>query len=170
MDQKYQRWVAALGLGVGGAFGMAGSFAPTATLRSVAWGIDGVALVIASALLVVIQLRKNRDFMAAGFLVFAIGQGLVLSTAGVNPPDAAPTFGAGASLWAAGLALVSASRGFPVVVRLLGLAATVLFAIVATQIFMGVRIDATSSPLPSLAYPLFVATMLGWIWSLLREK
>ena len=170
MDQKYQRWLAALGLGVGGALGMAGSFAPSTALRGLAWGIDGVALVIASALLIVIQLRANRDFMAAGFLVFAIGQGLVLSTAAVNPPDAAPSFGAGAGLWAAGLGLVSASGGFPIIVRLLGFAAAVLFAIVAAQIFLDVRIDATSSPLPSLAYPVLVATMIGWIWSVLRGK
>lgn len=170
MNRKYQRLLVALGLGVGGAFGMAGSFAPTPALRGLAWGIDGVALIIASALLVVIELKNNRDLMAAGFLVFAIGQGLILSTAAVNPPDAAASFGAGCGLWAAGLGLVSASGGFPIIVRLLGFAAAILFAIVATQIFVGVRIDATSSPLPSLAYPVLVATMIGWIWAVLRAK
>ena len=170
MDQKHQRWVAAVGLGVGGALGMAGTFAPTDALRGLAWGIDGVSLVIASAVLAVMQMRNCRDILAAGFLVFAIGQGLVLSTAAVNPADAAPTFGAGVGLWAAGLALVSAPKGYPVVVRLLGFAASILLAIVAIQIFLGVHIDAKSSPLPFFAYPVLVATMLGWIWSLLREK
>lgn len=170
MDQKYQRWLAALGLAVGGALGMAGSFAPTDALRGLAWGIDGVSLVIASALLVVIQMRNGRDLLAAGFLVFAIGQGLVLSTAAVNPADAAPTFGAGVGLWAAGLTLVSAPSFYPIIVRLLGLAASVLLAIVAVQIFIGVHVDAKSSPLPFFAYPVLVATMIGWIWSLLRAK
>lgn len=170
MDQKHQRLLAALGLGVGGALGMAGSFAPNDALRGLAWGIDGVSLVIASALLVVIHMRHGRDLLAGGFLVFAIGQGLVLSTAAVNPADAAPTFGAGVGLWAAGLALVSASSFYPVIVRLLGLAASVLLAIVAVQIFVGVQVDARSSPLPFFAYPVLVATMIGWIWSLLRTK
>jgi hypothetical protein len=170
MDQKYQRLLAAFGLGLGGALGMAGSFAPTDALRSLAWGIDGVSLVIASALLVIMQMRNGRDLLAAGFLVFAIGQGLVLSTAAVNPADAVPTFGAGVGLWAAGLALVSAPNSYPVIVRLLGLAASLLLAIVAVQIFIGVHIDALSSPLPFFAYPVLVATMIGWIWSLLRAK
>ncbi|HVY84387.1 MAG TPA: hypothetical protein VG943_04585 [Caulobacterales bacterium] len=170
MDQRYQRLLAALGLGLGGVLGMAGSFAPTDALRGLAWGIDGVSLVIASALLVVIQIRNGRDLLAAGFLVFAIGQGLVLSTAAVAPAEAAPTFGAGAGLWAAGLALVSAPSFYPVIVRLLGFAAAILLAIVAVQIFIGVHVAATSSPLPFFAYPVLVATMVGWIWSLLRTK
>jgi len=69
-------------------------------MRGLAWGIDGVSLVIASALLVLMHMRSGRDLLAAGFLVFAIGQGLVLATAAVNPADAAPTFGAGVGLWA----------------------------------------------------------------------
>ena len=170
MDQKYQRWLAALGLGVGGALGMAGTFAPTDALRGLAWGIDGVSLVIASTLLVIMHMRNGHDLLAAGFLVFAIGQGLVLATAAVNPAGAAPTFGAGVGLWAGGLALVSAPSFYPVIVRLLGLAASILLAIVAVQIFVGVPVDAKSSPLPFFAYPVLVATMIGWIWSLLRAK
>lgn len=170
MDQKNQRWLAALGLGVGGALGMAGSFAPTDALRGLAWGVDGVSLVIASALLVVMHMRNGRDGVAAGFLVFAIGQGLILSTAATAPADAGATFGAGVGLWAAGLALVSAPNFYPLIVRLLGLAAAVLLAIVAVQIFRGAPLDATTAPLPSLAYPVLVATMVGWIWSLLRTK
>jgi hypothetical protein len=115
-------------------------------------------------------MRNGRDLLAAGFLVFALGQGLVLATAAVNPAEAAPTFGAGVGLWAAGLALVSAPSFYPIIVRLLGLAASVLLAIVAVQIFLGIPVDATSSPLPFFAYPVLVATMIGWIWSLLRAK
>jgi hypothetical protein len=170
MDQKHLRLLAALGLGVGGALGMAGSFAPTDALRGLAWGIDGVSLVIASAILVIIQFRNGRDLLAAGFLVFAIGQGLVLSTAAVSLAVAAPTFGAGVGLWAAGLALVSAPNGYPVIVRLLGITASFLLAIVSVQIFIGAEIDAMSSPLPFFAYPVLVATMIGWIWSLVWAR
>src|SRR5262249_4863937 len=153
MNQKKQRVLGGLCFGLGGALGVAGSFAPTDALRGLAWGIDGVSLVVASALLFVMHMRNGRDLLGAGFFVFSICQGLTLSTAAVNPADAAPTFGAGVGLWAAGLALVSAPSFYPVIVRLLGLAASVLLAIVAVQIFIGVHIDATSSPLPFFAYP-----------------
>ncbi|MBM3487958.1 MAG: hypothetical protein FJX67_15220 [Alphaproteobacteria bacterium] len=69
-----------------------------------------------------------------------------------------------------GLALVSAPSFYPVIVRLLGLVASILFAIVAVQTFVGVPVDAKSSPLPFFGYPVLVATMIGWIWSLLRAK
>lgn len=169
MDQVNQRWLAACCLGLGAALGMAGTFAPTDALRGVAWGIDGLSLVIASVLLAVMQFRRGHDLLATGFLVFAAGQGLVLSTAAVSPAAASPTFGAGVGLWAAGLALVSVPRVYPVIVRLLGLAASALFIIVAVQTFLGLPVDAMSSPLPFFAYPVLVATMLGWIWSLLRD-
>jgi hypothetical protein len=170
MSQKIQRMLAAVSLAVGAALGMAGTFAQSDALRGLLWGIDGISLVIASSILAVIQIRDSRDLLAAGFMVFAIGQGLILSTAAVDPAEAAPTFGAGAGLWAAGLVLASVPGGFPLIVRLLGIFAAVLFAIVATQIFFGSPIDATTSPLPALAYPILVATMIGWIWWLLRAK
>lgn len=170
MNHRYQILLAALGLAVGGALGMAGSLTQTDALRGLAWGLDGVSLVTASSLLVIIHMRNGHDLLAAGFLVFAIGQGLILSTAAVDPADAAPSFGAGAGLWAAGLVIVSVPSGFPVIVRLLGLFAAILFAAVAAQIFVGTPVDATTSPLPTLAYPILVATMIGWIWSLLRAR
>jgi hypothetical protein len=64
-------------------------------------------------------------------------------------------------LWAAGLALTSVSRVFPVVVRLLGLAAAVLFASTGCRIFAGTEITALSQPLPFFAYPVLVATFVG---------
>jgi putative tryptophan/tyrosine transport system substrate-binding protein len=46
-------------------------------------------------------------------------------------------------------------------------AALVLFAATAVLIFAGVQvIMPTTSPLPFYAYPVFVATLGGWIWSL----
>ena len=47
MNDKSLRVLASIGLIVGGALGTAGTFAPSASLRGLAWGIDGVALVIA---------------------------------------------------------------------------------------------------------------------------
>src|SRR2546422_104215 len=50
VNDKGLRVLASVGLAVGGVFGMAGTFAPSAFLRGLAWGIDGVGLVMAGAL------------------------------------------------------------------------------------------------------------------------
>jgi len=105
--------LAAAGLAVGGVFGLAGTFAPSAALRGLAWGIDGLALVMASALLTLRYYRHNEDMVAAGFLVFAIGEGLIVSGAAMDLAASVPSFGAGAGLWAVALALISVPRGFP---------------------------------------------------------
>lgn len=79
LSDKGLRRLASGGLAVGGVLGIAGTFAPSASLRGLAWGIDGVGLVMASALLTLAFYRKGRDLVASGFLVFMLGQGLILS-------------------------------------------------------------------------------------------
>ena len=70
---------------------MAGSFAPSDALRGLAWGIDGVSLVIASALLSVLFYRKGEDIVAAGYIVFAVGQGLVVSGSAMSLAASTPS-------------------------------------------------------------------------------
>ena len=170
MNDRNHNIIACVGLAVGGLFGMAGTFAPTPALRGLAWGLDGVALIVASALLTVRFFRIGHDFIAAGFLVFAVGQGLVLSGAAMELAASVPGFGAGTATWAAALALISLPRYFPILVRGLGLLAALLFVVTAAQIFAGVPLLPTTRPLPFFAYPVFVATFVGWIVTLLRAK
>ena len=169
MNDKSLRILASIGLAVGGALGMAGSFAPSASLRGLAWGIDGVALVMASALLAVLFFRRGQDIVAAGFLVFAVGEGVILQGAAMDLAASVPSFGAGTILWAMALALISSQRVFPCVVRGLGIAAAIMFAVVAVRIFTGTPLSPLSRPLPFFAYPVFVATFVGWIWTLLKS-
>ena len=56
----------------------------------------------------------------------------------------------------------------PLAVRLLGFLAALLFAVTAVQIFAGVQVTPLTSPLPFVGYPVLVATLVGWIWTLLR--
>ena len=168
MNDKPLRVLASIGLAVGGLLGMAGTFAPSASLRGLAWGIDGVGLVMASALLTVQFNRKGQDLVASGFLVFTVGEGIILSGAATDLAASVPSFGAGTGLWAVALVLISVPRSFPLVVRLLGLVAAIMFAATAGRIFAGVQILPTSSPMPFYAYPVFVATFFGWIWTLLK--
>ncbi|MER8511740.1 hypothetical protein NKH47_02125 [Mesorhizobium sp. M1060] len=66
--------VAALGLAIGGAFGLAGTFVASAPLRETLWAIDGAALVVATALLTMKYQRLGNDCVAAGFLTFLAGE------------------------------------------------------------------------------------------------
>jgi hypothetical protein len=168
VDDKHLRILASVGLAVGGVLGLAGTFVPSASLRGLAWGIDGLGLVMASALLTLVFYRRDQDLVASGFLVFAVGEGIILSGAATDLAASVPSLGAGAGMWAVALALISIPRAFPLIVRLLGLGTAILFAATAGQIFAGVQILPTSSPLPFYAYPLFVATFVGWIWTLLK--
>jgi hypothetical protein len=75
--------------------------------------LDGTALIVATALLTIHHLRRGHDVVAAGFLVFVVGEGLILSTAAMDLAASTPSFGAGVALWAASLALVSAPSVMP---------------------------------------------------------
>jgi hypothetical protein len=155
--------LASLGLALGAVFGLAGNFAPSASLRGLAWGIDGLGLVMASALLALTYFRRGQDLVAAGFLVFLVGQSIIVSGAAMDLASSVPSFGAGVGMWALALGLISAPDVFPFVVRLLGLTSSALFATTAVRIFTGAPILPTSQPLPFYIYPLFVATLIGWI-------
>src|ERR1700735_1034838 len=148
MNDRSLRVMASVGLAVGGALGMAGAVPPAASLRGLAWGIDGIALVLACSLLALRFFRMRQDIVAAGFLVFAIGECLLVSGAAMDLVRSTPSFGAGVGLWAAGLALISFPRVFPMIVPLLGPAAALLFAATALRIFAGVQITAVSPPVP----------------------
>ena len=170
MNDKLLKILASIGLGLGGVLGMAGTLAPTESLRGLAWGIDGIALVMACSLLTLRFFRLGQEMAAAGFLVFAIGEGLLVSGAALDLARSTPSFGGGVGLWAAGLVLISSPHAFPLAVRLLGFAAALLFAATAILIFAGADITALSQPLPFLAYPVLVATFVGWIVTLLRDS
>jgi len=168
VTENTSRLVSSGGLLVGSVLGMAGTFAPSAPLRGLLWGLDGTALVVATALLTIHYFRKGDDVVAAGFLVFVAGQAVITSTAAMDLAIGRPVFGAGAALWAASLFLLSAPRAAAPWVRVAGVVAAVLFLIVAVRLFLGHALTALSAPLPSFAYPFLVATLVGWAWERYR--
>ena len=170
MTSKRLRGVAAAGLAIGALLGMAGSFAPSAALRGVAWGIDGIAIVVGSALLAVHHLREGNDQLAAGFLVFLAGETLIVSGSAVELAASAPVFAAGAGLWSAALALISTSPAMPAFVRATGAIASVLLAVTAVRIFAGGALTPLSQPLPFFAYPFLAITLFGWAWVHVRSR
>lgn len=169
MSDARLRLIAAIGLVVGAVLGMAGTFAPSASLRGLSWGVDGIALIVAAALLTIHHVRQGNDVAAAGFLVFAVGEGLILSGAAMDLVASAPSFAAGVGLWAASLVLVSADRVMPRPIRGVGLVGAILFAVVAVQMFSGRALTPLSRPLPFFAYPVLAATLFGWAWAHYRH-
>jgi hypothetical protein len=158
------------GLAAGAVFGIAGTMVADAPVRQVFWGIDGVGLVVATTLLAIRALRAGHDMMAAGFLVFALGEAVLVSGNPAGLAAAVPSFGGGVALWAAGLLMVSGPAVLPGWVRAAGVVAAVLFTVVAVRIHQGEALVATAAPLPSLAYPPLVLTFVGWIVALLQRR
>jgi hypothetical protein len=160
--------VAAVGLALGGVFGLIGTVVTEQNVRAVSWGLDAVGLVVATCLLAVKFFRAGNDFVAAGFLVFAIGEGVMLSGTAGSLAASVPAFAAGTALWSAALLLTSVPSEFAIWVRLAGIIGSILFAITAARIFWGEQVLPISSPLPFFAYPFLVLAFVGWIWKLLK--
>jgi hypothetical protein len=162
--------IAAIGLGTGGAFGLAGTFVGQAAIRQELWGVDAIGLIVATALLALKYFRRGDECVAAGFLVFTVGESLLLSNTAAGLEASVPSFGAGIALWSASLLMTCLPGTFATWCRLTGIVAAVLFAISASRIFWGEQLLPTSAPFPSLGYPFLVLTFVGWILRLIRPS
>jgi hypothetical protein len=162
MRDERLRTIAAAALVLGALLGMAGTIAPTANLRGLAWGVDGTFLVVGTALLAVHHVRQGNELLAAAFLVYMAGETLMVLGSAMDVTAIGPLFAAGAALWSAGLALASASDIMPWFVRVTGTIGSMLFAVCALRMFGGAALTPLSRPLPFLAYPFLSATLIGW--------
>jgi hypothetical protein len=145
--------VAAIGLALGGIFGMLGTIATRPNLRASSWAIDSVGLIVATSLLTLKWFRKGNDFLGSGFPVFAIGEAVMLSGTAATLEASVPAFAAGTAFWSAALLLISVPSGFAIWVRFAGIIASVLFAITAAMIFWGGARVANLLPLAILCLP-----------------
>jgi len=154
--------VVTLGLAAGAIFGIAGSVVPDAELRQLCWLIDGVGVVIATTLIAIRCLRAGQDLVAGGFLVFAMGECLLVGSASAGLTESIPAFGGGVALWSAGLLLISLPALFPGWVRVVGVLAALLFCAVSVGIALGQPLTPIARPLPFFGYPFVVAAFVGW--------
>jgi hypothetical protein len=162
--------IAIIGLALGGILGMVGTFVANQNVRAVLWAIDGASLIVATSLLALMYFRKGNDCVAAGFLVYAIGEAVMLGGTACSLEASVPTFAAGTALWSAALALTCVPGVFVIWTRIAGLIGAVLFAITSLRIFAGEQLLPISKPLPTMAYPFLVLTFIGWIWTLLKTE
>lgn len=164
MADRYVTQVAPAGLVIGGLLGMAGTFVQSDSTRGLLWGLDGTALIVATAILTIHHLRRGNDAVAAGFLVFVAAESLIVAGSAMDLEAVRPLFAAGAALWAASMTLVSAPRVMPSWLRAVSVVGAVLFLVVAVQIFTGSPLTPLTRPLPFFAFPFLAATLIGWAW------
>jgi hypothetical protein len=149
---------------------MVGTFVANQNVRAVLWAVDGASLIVATSLLALMYFRKGKDCVSAGFLVYAIGEAVMLGGTAGSLEASVPTFAAGTALWSAALALTCVPGVFVIWTRIAGLIGAVLFAITSLRIFAGEQLLPISKPLPTMAYPFLVLTFIGWIWTLLKTE
>jgi hypothetical protein len=163
------RVLAAAGLVLGGVLGIAGSMVAASNVRAVCWAIDATGVIVATAILALTYLRAGKMEVAAGFLIYAIGEAIMLTGTPMSLGASAPAFAAGTALWSAGLTLVSVPRDFNLITRFTGLVAAILFGMVSLRIFSGNPLTPITRPLPMFAYPVLVLTFIGWIWTIVKH-
>jgi hypothetical protein len=161
--------VAIIGIVLGGVLGMLGTMVSAQNVRAILWAIDGTALVVATAILALVYFKRGNESVAAGFLVYALGEAVMLGGTAGTLEASVPSFAAGTALWSAALLLTSAPNVFVIWARFAALIAAILFAITSLRIFSGAPITPISKPLPYYAYPFLVLTFIGWIHALLRK-
>lgn len=159
------------GLALGAVLGMAGTMVAGQNVRAVLWAIDGTGLIVATCVLALAQFRKGNDLIAAGFLVYAIGEAAMMSGTTLSLEGSVPAFAAGTALWCAALLMTSVPGGFaPLWGRAAGCVGAVLFGLVSLRIFAGQLITPIDKPLPYFAYPFLVLTFAGWGWATVRSE
>jgi len=169
-ERRLVERVAAGGLAAGAILGIAGTLVADDLLRQVLWAIDGAGIVVAAALLATRFAREGEECVSAGFLVFGLGETLLLGGTAAGLERSVPSFGGGVALWAAGLLLIALRPVFATWTRVTGVLAAGLFVVVAARIFSGTPLLPTASPLPFFAYPFLVLTFVGWIVELLGGR
>src|SRR2546423_1863001 len=106
--------VVMIGFVLGGGFGMVGTIVAFLILRVGCWALDGVGLIVATALLAAKYFREGKDVVSAGFLVFAIGEAVMLSGTAATLEVSVFFFVVGTAFWLVSLFLTYIPKQFAI--------------------------------------------------------
>jgi len=166
---KIMNYIIAIGFAIGAGFGMAGSMVTAHITQMMFYEISSVGLIVAAVLISGKYAKENSEFVAAGFIMFAIAEAIMtVGTPEIPTGGAQPSFGAGMALYVPSLLLISLPNKFAIFVRITGTLASIPFAIASSKIFLGEEVPSTSM-LPSIGYTLLTITIIGWIWTIFRK-
>lgn len=158
------------GLIVGALLGFVGRFLPEGMPLEGAWAVSGLGLMAAYVLLAARHTRASEDEIAAGFVLMAIGEGVLFSALASGVQGSQTAFAGGASIFFLALLLIGLPDGFALWTRAAGVIAGLLFGAAALQIYAGQEVLATTSPVVGAAYGMLTVAIVGWIIALLRGK
>lgn len=130
MERAPVRHVAAWGMVGWILLGLAGAVVPEGGPRDVLWLLSGVGLVTGGMAAAAVYRSKGMDLHAAGFMVLAIAEAVMI--AGHNratDPGADAGFATGVALYAAGFLLVGIPSGFAWWGRVAAVVSSVPFAL-----------------------------------------
>lgn len=158
--------IVAGGLAVGVILGFGGNFLEAGGVQNLFYAISALGLIVASVLLTLEHAAGDR-FLAAGFVLLALGETRVLNPTDV--PGGEASFAVGVFLYAPALLLVALSRWAPMWARATGAAAAAVFAAHSLIYLGGGTVDSTG-PLAGAGYALLSLTFIGWIATVLRAR
>ncbi|MBI1307243.1 MAG: hypothetical protein GC181_11625 [Bacteroidetes bacterium] len=168
-QQKANDRLAAGSLFLGALLGIAGMIFQEPLLQVAVFEISSLSLVVALSVLTFKYFRSGNDLVAAGYLIFAVGESVMTAGAAGGMYQGMASFGAGMLLYVPALLLISLPKELPIIPRITGFVATIPFAIAGFKIFLGEEITYTSL-FPSIGYALLTITMIFWIMGLLKKN
>lgn len=160
------RLIVTVGFAIGALLGMGGSFLPPGDLQHNAWFVSSAGLVVGLVLLAGRMTTEGRDQTAAGLVVLALAEVVLMTMAGSMRPET--VFAHGVGLYVPGFLLVAASDRYPVWVRVVNVLTAVAFAAHWVLHVTGGHAPV-NGPAAGVGYGLFVASLVGWtvdVWRL----
>ena len=160
--------LAAIGLVIGAkSSAWSAAWSHKTTLRSAAWGLDGTAMGIVAGSFwrsAFFPEGKQFDAIAAGFLVYAIGEAVMLGSTAASLETSIPAFAAGV----ASLVGWAFPHQFPQCIRHLDAhrresSQPFCLRSLLRVYFRAIRSRLSPGQLPYFAYPILVITFIGWI-------
>lgn len=162
-------FIASIGLVIGLVFGITGGMLKDPHWQGISYEISSLGLIYASAMLCILYFRKGADLVAAGWLLFAIGEAAMSTGTAGGQPYSQPMFASGMGIYIPALIMISIPSEYPIWARIAGIISAILFAISAGMIFSGNEVLSTH-PLPTSGYSVMTIAMIGYIWRLLKKE
>ena len=155
------------GLLIGVVLGMAGNIPGEGSLQNILFAASSVGLVVASALLVLQEARREADLVAVGFAIFAVAEVIIWVGGGTTEPASDASFAAATLFFVPALMLISAPPRFAVWARAAGALAAVPFGIHSAVFLLG---REPAAVLEIAGYLLLSVAVIGWIVDLIRAS
>ena len=167
--RQNSNYLSVIGLALGAFFGMIGSFLTNPQVQIGFYEISSVGLTWAGVLLGIRFLQEKEELISAGFFLLAIGEAVMSSGTTLGEVGGQAAFGAGIAIYVPSFLLISVPKRFPLLVRITGILASIPFLIASVKIFMGEEVYS-SSGVTGAGYGLFVLTIIGWIFYILKTN